>query len=380
MKSLNERGVRVFGIGDTPYWNLNDELKNNLYEYCYVTDLSRLDWMKDTINYLQSKYGRMDFIESNNEFWLNNDAELRKYVNTDTGMWPEDMEKIKYKSKMKEYFIKAGVKVARYHLVSSFEESLEFVKKVDYPVFAKPDNGVGAADTYKISNEDELRYFHDTYPKHVPYIMEEYLDGYLISYDGICNLEGDVVLAFMETFPKPIAEVVKEDEDVYYYASLDMPEKHRKNGEAIVKSFGISKRCFHIEFFVLKNDKKGLGKKGDFIALEVNMRSPGGNTPDLLSIALGDSYYDVYADVITTNTTSKNISVNSTIAIAVSRKDRFWYKHSHDEIYQYYHMHILEHGHYPPEFARAMGNHFYFAKFETLEKALEFQKFVQDRF
>jgi hypothetical protein len=380
VKALRERGVTVLGIGDCPYEHLNYDLKNNLTEYCYVSDMTRLDWMKNTVDYLRNKYGRIDFVESNNEFWLNTDAELRRHLNTDTGFWPEDMDKIKYKSKMKEYFQKAGVKVARFILVSSYEESLNFVNNVGYPVFAKPDNGVGANQTYKIKNEDDLRNFHQYYPKDVTYIMEEFIEGELISYDGICNLESDVKVAFYETFPTPIAEIVQNDSDVYYYAALKMPKQHRINGENVVKSFGISKRCFHIEFFRLTKDKEGLGKKGDYIGLEVNMRCPGGNTPNMLSVALDASFYEAYADIITTNTTPIKVVKDNKITIAVSRKERFWYKHSEEEIWNKYGSYIKESGWYDDAFVRAMGRRYFYAKFPNLKMAKEFQQFVHDKF
>ena len=377
VKSLKDRGVNVLGIGDEPYGLLNDELKANLTEYCFVSDLSRLDWMKNTIDYLTYKYGHIDFIESNNEFWLMSDAELRKFANTTTGMWPEEMDKIKYKSKMKEYFIKAGVKVARYILVTDLNRSLEFVKQVGYPVFAKPDNGVGAAETYKIKNDEDLINFHNTHPDE-PYIMEEFLDGYIVSFDGICDENSEVTKCVMETFPKPIAEVVKEDSDVYYYAQSKMPKDHEKRGKAVIKSFGIKQRCFHIEFFVLKSDKKGLGKKGDFVGLEVNMRSPGGFTPSLISIAWQASYFDLYADMIV-GKKDDNSKPNNYIAIAVSRKDRFQYVRSHEDIMNRYGWLIKIYGHYPKAYATAMGDHFYYGEFDNLEDALKFKDYIQEQ-
>ena len=378
VRSLKMKGFNVIGIGDEPYNVLVNELKENLTEYCFVSDMNRLDWMKSTLDYIRNKYGHIDYLESNNEFWLENDAELREYLGIDTGTLPFEMEKIKFKSKMKEYFQKAGVKTARYHMVSSLEESEKFIEEVNYPVFCKPDNGVGAAATYRINNHDDLVHFHNTHPD-TQYIMEEFLDGYITSFDGICDSQSNVVVAFHETFPKPIAEVVNEDSDVYYYAEADMSDKFRKMGERVVKSFGIRKRCFHIEFFVLNRLHKGLGKKGDIIALEVNMRSPGGNTPDLLATALDASYYDIYADVILNDKTTVDLSRQHYIAIAVARKDRFHYVHTSQEILNKYGDIVREHDFYPPGIANAMGKEFFFGRFLKLEDALEFQQFIQEK-
>ena len=49
-----------------------------------------------------------------------------------------------------EMYKKAGVKVARYHMVDTIENAKKFILEVGYPVVVKPDNGVGANATYKI--------------------------------------------------------------------------------------------------------------------------------------------------------------------------------------------------------------------------------------
>ena len=378
VKSLAERGVRVLGIGDAPYNELNDELKQYLTEYCRVTNLANIEWMKNTLDYLEGKYGQLDYVESNNEFWLMNDSVLREYKRVPNGFYPSEMEKIKYKSKMKEYFIKAGVKVARYTLVNSLEECEKFIEGVGYPVFAKPDNGVGAGGTYKISNRDELVHFFNV-KSNDPYIMEEYINGEITTFDGVCDDESNVVLSFNEIFPIPVAEVVNQDVDDYYYANMEMGDNLRKLGEAVIKSFGVRKRCFHIEFFRLKEDKPGLGKKDDILGLEVNMRSPGGNTPDLLSIALNDSYYDVYADTIVYNKTNVDLNKEHFISISVSRKNRFSYVHSLDEIYSSFKDNIIQHGYYDKAIADAMGDEFFFGRFKQVDDALKFQKFVMEK-
>ena len=71
--------------------------------------------------------------------------------------------------------------------------------------------------------------------------------GDLISFDGVCDIDGNVVIAFNEHFTTPIAEVVNEKLDMYYYASIDMPGDFRKLGERVVKAFGISKRTQRVQ-------------------------------------------------------------------------------------------------------------------------------------
>lgn len=378
VKSLHDKGVTVLGIGGDPYDKLNKELQENLTEYCFCSDLGNLQWMKNTVDYLKGKYGPISFLESNNEFWLESDAKLREYADVLNGLRPSDMEAIKFKSKMKANFIKAGCKVARFILVDSIKNSEKFINEVGYPVFAKPDNGVGAEATYKINNHDELVNFHNTKPNTV-YIMEEFISGYISSFDGICDDNSNVVISFNEIFPTPVAEIVNTHVDFFYYANRKMSKEFEEMGKRVVKAFNIKKRCFHIEFFVLDQDREGLGKKGDIVALETNMRCPGGNTPDLLCLALGASFYDVYADVIVNNKCSIKLDKPNCVAGAVSRRNEHQYKYSDSQILNDFKNKIGYYGIYPEIIARAMGERYFYGKFNTVEECLAFKDKVLEK-
>lgn len=103
---------------------------------------------------------------------------------------------------MREFYTGAGIPVARYHLVDDPEGCRSFLEKVGYPVAAKPDNGVGAESTYKITCDEELIAFIDDYPKHLTYIMEEFIHTQVNSYDAIIDSNGEPVFeAGNVTFP-----------------------------------------------------------------------------------------------------------------------------------------------------------------------------------
>jgi hypothetical protein len=369
VKALKERGVTVLGIGDERYECLNDELKANLTEYCYVADLNNKAWMINTIEYLKYKYGKIDFIESNNEYWMKNDAVYREWFNIEGGYRPSELADYQSKSGMKKYFQKAGVKTARYLLVSSLEESLKFVEQVGYPVFAKPDSGVGAADTFKIKNKEDLKHFHEVKPNE-QYIMEEFLDGSIVSFDGIANADSEVVVAFKETFPTPIAEVVSKNLDVFYFAESKMPKAYREMGERIIKAFNVKSRCFHTELFKLNSDKPGFAKKGEIVALEINLRSPGGETPELLNLVAKTDYYEAYASMLVDNVAHLDNETNK-IAFSINRKFGFKYTHSSDDIMTTYKDNLKDHGFYPESFRAAMGDEFFLFVFENNKETVK---------
>ena len=162
--ALKNKGFNVLGIGDGPYYSLLDELKQNITEYYYVQSLSNFESVKEAVRFFKEKYGEIEYLESNNEFWLMQDAKLREIFDVKYGLRPNEMEHIKYKSKMKECFINAGVKVARYILVDNVGNAKKFIEEVGYPVFVKPDMGVGANESYSINNEDELIQFFNEVP------------------------------------------------------------------------------------------------------------------------------------------------------------------------------------------------------------------------
>lgn len=257
---LKLNGVTVLAIADTPYDQLSEELKNSIDDYYQVYSMENYDEMIKAMGYFIFHYGHIDWLESNNEYWLEQDAKLRTDFNITTGIHTNHIEDIKCKSKMKKFYEEAGVKTARYHLVTNLDEGLQFIEKVGYPVVVKPDNGVGAAKTYKISNQDELENFYQE--EHVTqYIMEEFVNGLIISYDGIANLDKDIIFETSHVFPNPIMDVVNDQSSMYYYSLREIPYDLKQAGHACVKAFYTAGRCFHMEFFKLLEDKEGLGKK-----------------------------------------------------------------------------------------------------------------------
>lgn len=388
VEALRDHGIRVLGVGDGPYANLHDRLKKALTEYYYVPDMNSKNALIKAVDYFRSKYGQIDFIESDNEWWLESDAVLREWFNVSSGFFPADMTHIKAKSAMKEYFARGGAKTMRYILVNGpkdKEKAIEFRKAVGYPLFVKPNIGVGAASSYALHNDAE---FDDFFTKELPetYIMEEYIEGYIVSFDGVCNSNSDVVFCTTDHFPTPIDKIVNGAQDVSYFNNpFDLPmsdidaKAFEEVGRKVVKSFGIKKRFFHIEFFVLTKDKPGLAKKGEFVALECNMRPPGGNTPDLIDFGGSVSCYQIYADVIAYDENRQDMSLPKYYAWSVSRRREHQYVHSHEEIEAKYRDNLCMVGEYPSVIATAMGDYFYFAKFKDLDDAKAFDKFVLEK-
>lgn len=371
---LKRKGVTVLAIGDTPYYELPDELKNAVDDYYQVYSMEDYNEMVKAMGYFVFHYGHIDWLESNNEYWLEQDARLRTDFNITTGIHTNHIEDIKCKSQMKKFYEEAGVKTARYHLTTTLDEGLKFVKKVGYPVVVKPDNGVGAAATYKISNEEELKAFYDqNHP--TQYIMEEFVNGLIISYDGIANLNKEVMFETSHVFPNPIMDVVNDASSMYYYSLREIPYDLKLAGRACVKAFYTAGRCFHMEFFRLLEDKAGLGKKGDIIGLEVNHRTPGGYTPDMMNYANNIDIYQIYADMVVDGHSEYNHE-RPYHCVYCGRRDGLSYTHSHDEVVQKYQFDLVMCERMPDILSGAMGNFTYTARFETMEEVNAFVEYT----
>ena len=185
---LHANGVNVLGIGDAPFDSLPARLKSALTEYYRVSNLENYDEMVRAMGFFTFKYGKIDWVESNNEYWLEQDACLRSDFNITTGIKAEEIAKFKHKSVMKEYYRAAGVPTARWHLADTLEKSLIFAKTVGWPIVAKPDNGVGANNTYKICSREELAaFFDENGAAAAGYILEDFVDGEVVTFDGVAD-------------------------------------------------------------------------------------------------------------------------------------------------------------------------------------------------
>ena len=373
---LRGNGINVLGIGDAPYDGLEAPLKAALTEYYKVDSLEDYDQVYRAVAFFAFKYGRIDWIESMNEYWLEQDAQLRTDFNVTTGIRSDRISFIKEKSLMKKLYLEAGIPTARQHVVSGKEAGRAFVEKVGYPVIVKPDVGVGATHTWKLENDADLEAFYGNLPA-VPYVMEEFIQGEICSYDAILDSRCEPLFESMTVWP-PVMDIVNKDLDLMYYTCPEVPDALRKLGRKTVKAFGVDRRFVHLEFFRLTKARKGLGKVGDFVALEVNMRPAGGYTPDMMDFAHSTDVYQIYADMVAFDCRKVPESAEHFYCVYASRKDGHSYARTHEEIMARYGSRMMMQEEMPPMNWPQMGRYMYTARLETFEEAQAFIRYVQD--
>ncbi len=371
--ALQRNGVTVLGIGDCPYDGLHPELKGAMTEYYKVSTLENYDEMVRAMGYFTFRYGKIDWLESNNEYWLEQDAALRTAFNITTGPKLDRIGDYKSKFRMKNFYREAGVPCARCHPLNTLEEALAFAKEVGYPIVVKPDNGVGAEATYRLQNEEELLMFYDDHPD-VPYLLEEYVYGVVTTYDGICNSKGEVLFAASHITQNSIMDMVNEGVPVYYYVDKAVPKDVEKAGKAVLKAFQVHSRFFHLEFFRLTKAKKGLGAVGDIVGLEVNMRPAGGFTTEMLNYGQSVDVYQLWADMVAFDESRHTYGGLKSYCVYVGRRDGVSYRKELWELEQQYAANARLFTRMPDALAGTMGNQVGIACFDTESAMMDFVK------
>lgn len=371
---LSKNGIRVFGIGDTPFDSLDDQLKAALTEYYYVSSLEDYDQVFRAVAFFSFKYGKIDFLESLNEYWLELDARLRTDFNVPIGIRSDRIAFIKEKALMKKIYHEAGIPTARQHVVTTREAGQAFIREVGYPVIVKPNIGVGANDTWKLKDDAELEAFYDALPS-ISYVMEEFIEGDIWTYDAVIDSHCEPLFESTATYA-PVMDAVLDDLDVAFYTCPDLPPQLRDLGRRTVKAFGV-RQCFvHLEFFKLASPRQGLGETGDFVALEVNMRPAGGHDPDMMNYAHSVDVFKIYADMIADDNRFVPKSDEQFYCAYAARKDGHSYLRSHEEIMERYGDQIVLWEEMPPIDWPQMGRYVYMARFKTYEEVQEYFEFV----
>ena len=159
-------------------------------------------------------------------------------------------------------------------------------------------------------------------------------------------------------------DIVNEEDNSAYYIVKDLPADTRKAGRATVKSFGVKSRFVHFEFFRLTQDQEGLGKKGDVVALEVNMRPCGGFSPDMMNFANSTDVYKIWADMIAFDHSTVEDGTHAFCAYA-GRRDGKPFVYDHAAIMEMYGGQMKMVDRIPDVLSDAMGNQMYVAIFPT---------------
>jgi biotin carboxylase len=365
--NLKRLGATVLGLADEPYDNLRLELKDSLTEYYRVGNMLNYDELLRAFGYFTYRYGKLDRIDSHNEYWLETEARLRTDFNI-SGIQNDIIARIKRKSLMKKTYIKAGVPVARGRIVKTIADANQLIEETGYPVVAKPDIGVGAAKTYKIHNKSELSNFFAHKPD-TDYFMEEFVDGVICSFDGLADRQGQAVFCTGHQFNHGVMEAVNDDLDMFYYSYRELPQDLKEAGLRVLRAFDVRERFFHFEFFRRYSDRQ-------ILALEVNVRPPGGLTTDMFNYANDIDVYSGWAQVVVNNQFPYRYTRPYHCAY-IGRKSNHSYAYTHEAILAAFPGEFLHSEPMNGLFRASLGDYGYLVRSPDLDKIQEIAAFIQ---
>lgn len=367
---LKEKGFQTLGIADAPYEQLSDALKKALIDYYQVDDLENDQQVYRAVAYFAYKYGRIDRIESHNEHWLELDARLRTDFNV-PGYQLTAIPTIRRKSKMKEVFRSIGLPVAKGRVFIDSSDAFQLVQELKYPVIIKPDSGVGASDTYKIDNKQELEAFFTYWQPDVPYIMEEFILGEIETFDGLADQEGKVVFYSTFHYSEAVLDTVEKNGDMFYFIPRGIPQDIIQMGEKVVEAFQVKERFFHLEFFRTT--------EGQLIPLEVNMRPPGGLSVDMFNYANDIDIFQEYANIVKNNVFQADILRPYNCAYVSRKKDNQPYYYSNEQISEKLGEGLITIQSIPGIFAQIMGDEGYLIRTPSKTELFEWIQLIHQR-
>jgi hypothetical protein len=200
-------------------------------------------------------------------------------------------------------------------------------------------------------------------------MMEEFIEGMIYTFDGLTDREGNLVFYTSHQYSQGIMETVNTDGLIYYYSLRDIPSDLEDAGRKVLNAFNVRERFFHFEFFRRKEDNR-------IVALEVNMRPPGGLTTDMFNYANDIDIYAEWAHVIVHNQFTARYSRPYHCAY-VGRKWNRQYAHSQEQILNRFGYAIVHHEPISGVFSSALGDYGYLARSPELDEIIEIANYIQ---
>jgi hypothetical protein len=189
----------------------------------------------------------------------------------------------------------------------------------------------------------------------------------MFSYDGLADREGRVLFDASIQYGGGVMETVNDDSEMWYSLVRVIPPDLLELGRRVVRAFGVRERFFHFEFFRRPD--------GTLVALEVNMRPPGGLTVDMWNYQNDVDMYRAWGDLLVTGSTGAKATRPYQVTW-VGRKDRFRYAFGPAEVRARFGGLLVHHERVSDVFARAIGNEGFILRSPDPEPILEAAAFI----
>jgi len=277
VRGLAATGARVTGIGEAPVAALDHELKGWMDHYEQVPTVVHEETLLDAVRRCQ-KMGWVDRLEATIEAHILPTATVRAKCGI-PGISVESSFLCRDKPAMKQALRDAGLPCAASDGVASVAEAEAFVERVGYPIILKPRASAGAAGTYRVNDDAELKrvIVECGIDRGLSAAAEEFIEGHEGFYDTI-SVDGQPVHEFACHYYPNVLEGMRERWISPQFIATNRLEaapgyeEVRRLGLDVVKTLGLGTTATHMEWFY--------GPKGLKFS-EIGCRPPGVGAWDL---------------------------------------------------------------------------------------------------
>jgi hypothetical protein len=361
-----KRGASVLAIGDMPENDLPSEAHQAIERYVYEPRMGNYELLLGIVRSMVAEHGQIDFVESNGEHWLEVEGRLRDDLGIE-GLSARDVRRLRSKLAMAEAFEKASVPFPPGIRCSSAAAVKDFAARHGFPLVFKPDSGSGAMSTFRVSNEAELdAALRSPLDGH---IVQPFIEGSIVTFDGLVDRSGHVVFCTSHVYDNGIMEVRTGTLDGFYFSLRTVPLELEDVGRRALEAFSLRRRFFHLEFFLLPD--------GSYVALEMNVRPPGGFTTDMMSYACDFDVYALWAAVLLDESLEGFSYERKFHTAHAGRRNEHTYEHSPEALIAHLKDTVVLVKPIPDAFASTMGNTMYMLRHQQLDALLDAIKMVQ---
>ena len=178
-----------------------------------------------------------------------------------------------------------------------------------------------------------------------------------------------MVFCMSHAYDRGIMEVRTGVLDGFYYSLRDIPPALEQVGRQALAAFALRRRFFHLEFFARPDCS--------YVALEMNVRPPGGFTTDMMSYACDFDVYALWAAVMLGDSLDGFSYERKFHTAHAGRRDERAYEHSPEALLAQLGDTLVGVNPIPDAFAVTMGNTAYLLRHRRLEPLLDAIRRVQ---
>lgn len=294
-------GLRLSVVSEDPAEAIPAALRDRVHAHYRVGASMEAASLIPAVRAIAKAHGPVDRLAGALEQLQSPLAEVRAALDIE-GITPAIARAFRDKDHMKSLLRAARVPVARSALVRTQGELRAFVRQVGYPVIVKPQAGLGAQATHRVSSDADLDALAKAGALSAPVLqVEEFVRAREHTCETVTVRGEPVWRSGTRYFPSPLE--VLETPWVQYCVLLPREESdptwtdfHPINGAALSALFGdgaataAGTAITHMEWF--------LREDGGMLVNEVGARPPGAGIMPLMCIAHDADFYARWAELI----------------------------------------------------------------------------------